>query len=112
MPCILAADIKVIVELHLKAEPLPGNGWGGLRLISIEDQPKPRQQFLATGEIFSGHRLLLLVIGFYKGGRASLVPFVGTVINTLHMQSHLILPVDLRKYIVSIFTEEEKLQLK
>lgn len=52
MPCIPAADIKVIVELHLKAEPLPGNGWGGLRLISIEDQPRPRQQFLATGEIF------------------------------------------------------------
>lgn len=66
MPCIPAADIKVIVELNLKAEPLPGNGWGGLRLISIEDQPRPRQQFLAIGEIFSGHHLLLLVIGFYK----------------------------------------------
>ena len=47
MPCIPTAEVKMIVELHLQAEPLPGNGWGGLRAISIEDQPRLRQQFPA-----------------------------------------------------------------
>ena len=66
MPCIPAADIKVIVELHLKAEPLPGNGLDGLRLISVEDQPRPRQQFLAIWWDFFWSPPTPLAIVLYK----------------------------------------------
>lgn len=112
VPFILAAEVKLTIELHVKAEPLPGNGWGGPRAISTEDQPRLRQQFLAIWWGFFGHSLLLLVSAVHRQGRASLLPFAGAVVGTCHMSS-LILPADLRKYVLFFpFLQRRKLQLR